>query len=152
MTDGKPRTRDGYTSENLTAVRATCLTVIATLGAQLDRICVVGGLVPSLLIDQRHGPDPVTRAGHPGTKDLDLGMQVALLDSGGYAEIPTRLRQEGFGPDTNAKGNPTPQRWKREQQSVTIDFLLPLCQSVAVPLRSNRLSPILARWSSRVSN
>lgn len=141
VTDGKPRTRDGYTSENLAAVQATCLTVVATLGAQLDKICVVGGLVPSLLIDQRHGPDPVTRVGHPGTKDLDLGLQVALLDNGGYAEIPTRLRQEGFGPDTNAKGNPTPQRWKREQQSVTIDFLLPPLPGGRGPAQVQPLEP-----------
>jgi Nucleotidyl transferase AbiEii toxin, Type IV TA system len=89
----------------------------------------------------RHGPDPVTRAGHPGTKDLDLGMQVALLDSGGYGEIPTRLRQEGFSPDTNAKGNPTPQRWKRVQQSVTIDFLLPPLPGRRGPAQVQPLEP-----------
>jgi hypothetical protein len=32
---------------------------------------------------------------------------------------------EGFGPDRNEQGNPTPQRWKLGDLDVTIDFLLP---------------------------
>ena len=32
-------------------VEATCLTVAVTLGALMDRLCIVGGLVPSLLIE-----------------------------------------------------------------------------------------------------
>jgi hypothetical protein len=74
VTVGKPRRRDGYTPEDLLQVQATCLTVAATLGARLDDICVVGGLVPSLLIDQAQGPDP-EMGGHPGTADLDIGCR-----------------------------------------------------------------------------
>lgn len=125
MNAGKPRSRDGYTPEDLLQVRSTCLTVAATLGAHLDRLCIVGGLVPNLLIDEQYGPNPETGDAHPGTSDLDVAMQIALLDNRGYAEISTRLRQEGFGPDVNENGNPTPQRWKLEGKKVTIDFLLP---------------------------
>lgn len=125
LNSGKPRNRDGYTPENLQQVRSTCLTVAATLGAHLDRLCIVGGLVPSLLIDERLGPDPETDTNHAGTSDLDVAMTVALLDDQGYEEVATRLRQEGFGPDRNADGNLTPQRWKLDGASVTVDFLLP---------------------------
>ncbi len=125
LTAGKPRHRDGYAPESLQQVRSTCLTLAATLGAQLDRLCIVGGLVPNLLIDERLGADPETETGHPGTNDLDVAMTVALLDDQGYEEISTRLRQERFGPDRNANGTPTPQRWKLHGASVTVDFLLP---------------------------
>lgn len=115
----KPRHRSGYTAEDTLQVQSACLTVAVTLGAYLDDLCVVGGLVPSLLIDQRT-PSTGSGAGHPGTNDLD----IALLDDQRYAEISHRLRQEGFGPDENAKGNPAVQRWRLRDLKVTIDFLM----------------------------
>jgi len=121
----KPRHRSGYSREETEQVEAACLTVAATLGAFMDRLCIVGGLVPSLLIDREIGPDPESGAGHPGTNDLDVGLEIALLDDEQYAEIGKRLRQEGFGPDRNEQDNPTPQRWKLGDLKVTIDFLLP---------------------------
>jgi hypothetical protein len=96
-----------------------------TLGALMDELCIVGGLVPNLLIDQQSGPDPDTGDLHPGTNDLDVGLAVGLLNDDQYAEISHRLRQEGFAPDHNENGNPTPQRWKLAGFSVTVDFLLP---------------------------
>lgn len=64
-------------------------------------------------------------SGGPGTNDLDVGLAIALLGDERYAEIGERLRREGFGPDSNEQGNPTPQRWKLGDLDVTIDFLLP---------------------------
>lgn len=125
MTYEKPRHRDGYKPEDLQQVEAACLSFAVTLGAAMDDLCIVGGLVPSLLIDRRQGPEPGRDAGHPGTNDLDIGMAVALLADQGYALISSRLRQEGFGPGTNDNGNPTPQTWKLADKRVTIDFLLP---------------------------
>lgn len=144
VSPGKPRDRDGYIPDDLLQVRSTCLTVAATLGAQLDRLCIVGGLVPSLLIDERFGPDPDTEAGHPGTHDLDVAMSVALLDDQGYEEISTRLRQEGFGPDRNANGNATPQRWKLGSINVTVDFLLPPFEKGPLAGRIQPLEPDFA--------
>lgn len=91
----------------------------------MGELCIVGGLVPSLLIDQQVGPDPDTGDMHPGTNDLDVGLAIGLLDDEQYAEISHRLRQEGFAPDRNENGNPTPQRWKLAGFSVTVDFLMP---------------------------
>lgn len=121
----KPRDRSGYSSEETEQVKSACLTVAVTLGALMDDLCIVGGLVPNLLIDQQTGPDPDTGDLHPGTNDLDVGLAIGLLDEEQYAEISYRLRQEGFGPDHNERGNPTPQRWKLPGFSVTVDFLLP---------------------------
>jgi hypothetical protein len=122
----KPRHRSGYTAEDTLQVHSACLTVAVTLGAYLDDLCIVGGIVPSLLIDHRvrREPDTDTGLGHPGTNDLDIALAVALLDEERYAEISHRLRQEGFGPDENAQGNPAVQRWRLRDLKVTIDFLM----------------------------
>jgi hypothetical protein len=120
----KPTTAAGYPSEQVALVRATCLYVATKLGDLMDDLVVVGGLVPSLLIDQRglgEGADP-----HVGTMDLDVGLAVALLDQGRYRTITERLRKAGFSQDVNEEGNPTRQRWKIERVGkVTVDFLIP---------------------------
>ena len=120
----KPRHRSGYTAEDSQHVRAVCLTVAVTLGACLDDICIVGGLVPSLLIDGLSSTDADHDRRHPGTNDLDIALAVSLLSDERYAEVGHRLRQEGFEPDVNANGNPTVQRWRLHGLQVTIDFLM----------------------------
>jgi hypothetical protein len=64
----------GYTSEHLTRVRATCLYVATKLGDLMDDLVVVGGLAPSLLIDQERLPKGSDV--HVGTTDLDLGLTI----------------------------------------------------------------------------
>jgi hypothetical protein len=120
----KPRNRSGYSTEETLQVESACLTVAVTLGAYLADLCIVGGLVPSLLIDHTLGPDPESQAPHPGTNDLDVALAIALLDDERYAEISHRLRQEGFGPDTNENGNQVLQRWRLGELRVTVDFLM----------------------------
>lgn len=120
----KPRERSGYRREETLQVESACLTVAVTLGALMDDLCIVGGLVPSLIIDRELGGGEKRDDSHPGTNDLDIGIAVALLDDRRYAEISERLRQEGFEPDANEKGNPTLQRWRWRDLKVTVDFLL----------------------------
>lgn len=120
----KPRVRSGYSREETEQVISVCLTVAVTLGALMDDLCVVGGLVPSLLIGRQIGPDPAIGDTHLGTNDLDVGLAVGLLNDEQYAEISYRLRQEGFAPDKNDNGNPTPQRWKLAGHRVTVVFLI----------------------------
>ncbi len=121
----KPRDRSGYSPGETEQVKSVCLTVAVTLGALMGELCIVGGLVPSLLIDHQTGHGADTGDVHPGTNDLDVGLAIGLLDDEQYAEISHRLRQEGFAPDHNENGNPTPQRWKLSDFSVTVDFLMP---------------------------
>lgn len=121
----KPTTAIGYTPAHLEQVRATCLQLASVLGDLLDDLVIVGGLVPSLLIDAAHaGDDP-----HVGTTDLDLGLQVALVDSGRYHALAERLRRSGFEPDTNEQGNMTRQRWRHRQTTAKVDFLMPPLQA-----------------------
>ena len=49
----KPKTAAGYTATQLQTVRATCLSLTSILGDLLDDLVVVGGLVPSLLINTK---------------------------------------------------------------------------------------------------
>src|SRR5262245_4980663 len=120
----KPSTAAGYRGEHLALVRSTCLFIATKLGDLMADLVVVGGLVPSLLIDQETGE--VGLELHVGTMDLDIGLAAALLDHERYREISDRLRRSGFSQDTNVAGNPTRQRWKFEaQEKVTIDFLMP---------------------------
>ena len=120
----KPRDRSGYGAEEFELVKSACLTVAVTLGAYLEDVCIVGGLVPALLIDTTRDEDAEDDP-HPGTNDLDVGLALAVLDDERYAEISARLRAEGFMPDTNPAGNRTVQRWRLGDLKVTVDFLIP---------------------------
>ncbi len=119
-----PETVDGYDRDSLALVRSTCLYVATKLGDLLDDIVIVGGLVPSLLVDQETLPwglDP-----HAGTMDQDMGFSLAILKEQRYRELGLRLKDAGFEPDLNRAGNPTSQRWRTQSQlSTTVDFLIP---------------------------
>lgn len=123
MTD-KPTSADGYDREYTKLVRATCLYVATKLGDLLEEVVVIGGLVPSLLVDQDELAAGVDA--HPGTMDLDVGLAVTLLGDARYRTLTERLRQAGFERDATDRGNPTRQRWKIERrEKVTVDFLIP---------------------------
>ena len=120
----KPTTAAGYGGEQTELVRATCLYVATKLGDIMDELVVVGGLVPSLLIEQKEMPAGVDS--HVGTMDLDVGLTVALLEDGRYRTLTERLRRAGFEQDTSGRGNPTRQRWRIEgRERITVDFLIP---------------------------
>ena len=121
----KPKIITGYESEQVELVLMTCRYVSTILGDFMDEIVIVGGLVPSLIIDQSNLPEGVEP--HAGTMDLDIGLSLAVYDDQLYQNITERLRGAGFSPDTNEKGNPTNQRWQINNQAgkVTIDFLIP---------------------------
>ena len=121
----KPKIITGYESEQVELVLMTCRYVSTILGDFMDEIVIVGGLVPSLIIDQSNLPEGVEP--HAGTMDLDIGLSLAVYDHQLYQNITERLRGAGFSPDTNEKGNPTNQRWQINNAAgkVTIDFLIP---------------------------
>ena len=72
----KPKRASEYKSEQVELVRATCLCVGTKLGDLMDDLVVIGGLVPSLLIDQDTLPEG--SSAHVGTMDLDVGLTLAL--------------------------------------------------------------------------
>ena len=88
----------------------------------MDELVIIGGLVPSLLIDQSNLPPEI--AAHIGTLDLDIGLQMALLKEERYKSLSERLRAAGFVPDSNENGLQTRQRWILQGPKITIDFLI----------------------------
>ena len=128
--DDLPLTAGDYGPEDLRRVKAGCLEVATRLSGLLDEMVIVGGVVPALLVDLAHegnvredGSDPLGR--HVGTRDIDLGFAVGLVEEGSYTEVSTRLARCGFAPDVNEQGNLTPQRWRHEEaDELTIDFLI----------------------------
>jgi len=120
----KPTTANEYSTEQAELVRATCLYVATKLGDLMEELVIVGGLVPSLLINQDSLPEGIDK--HVGTMDLDIGLALAIFDGSRYQAITDRLRSAKFTHDVNEMGNPTRQRWKLEgPRKVTVDFLIP---------------------------
>ena len=119
----KPTTAAGYTPGYVDLVRATCLYIATKLGNLTDDLVVVGGLVPSLIVDQERLAAGIEA--HVGTMDLDIGLAIALFDQGRYRELAETLRRSGFAQDENERGNATRHRWKIEgTEKVTLDFLI----------------------------
>jgi hypothetical protein len=118
----KPTRADGYPPQQVARVKATCLYLATKLGDLMPELVVVGGLVPSLLIDQQNLAQNVTA--YVGTMDLDLGLAFALVSEERYQEVAARLRNAKFKPDQNDEGKPTRQRWRISDPPVTVDFLI----------------------------
>jgi len=137
---GKPTTAAGYPPEMAEEARSMCLFVATILGDLWDDVVVIGGLVPYLIIDQQ----AVDLPRHVGTRDLDLGLSLAVLDAERYKEISQRLRQRGFRPEQNAGGNPSRQTWGLPEARITIDFLIPPTPDGARPGRLQNLEPDFA--------
>ena len=117
----KPNHAGGYDRNRTALIREACLEVATRLNDFKDDLCIVGGLVPSLLIDIARLP--AGAQAHIGTNDLDLGLSLAIFDEQKYEEIARRLRQAGFTRDVNGEGNPTSQRWQLGK-GVLVDFLI----------------------------
>ncbi|MGI8729176.1 MAG: nucleotidyl transferase AbiEii/AbiGii toxin family protein [Solirubrobacteraceae bacterium] len=124
MTD-KPQTAAGYRAEETAQVVAACLTLAGALGDLYDELCIVGGLVPSMICDTRVDPSALDGGAHVGTSDLDVALETSVLDDERYKEIASRLHAKGFAPDTKDSGALVRQRWRWREQKVTVDFLIP---------------------------
>ncbi|MEI7940850.1 MAG: hypothetical protein WCK27_29600 [Verrucomicrobiota bacterium] len=142
----KPTTAAGYAPDQIARVRATCLYLATKLGDLMPELVVVGGLVPSLLIDQQNLPENVTP--HVGTLDLDLGLAFALVGEQRYQAVAERLRTAGFEMDRNEEGHPTRQRWRISDPPVKVDFLIEPNNPAGMP---GRLFPLTKDWAAIIA-
>jgi hypothetical protein len=143
----KPTTATGYPPDQVARVKATCLYLATKLGDLMPELVVVGGLVPSLLIDQQNLPENVTP--HIGTLDLDLGLAFALVGEQRYQEVVERLRTAKFEPDKNDEGKPTRQRWRISNPPVTVDFLIEPEKSTEA--QAGRLFDLTKDWAAIIA-
>jgi len=127
----KPTSASGYPPDQAERVKATCLYLATKLGDCMPEIVVVGGLVPSLLVDQQNLPAHIPP--HAGTMDLDLGLAFAMVGEARYQEVADRLARAGFKPDKNDEGQTTRQRWCISTPPVTVDFLIEPDEGEAKP-------------------
>jgi hypothetical protein len=122
-----PKWAGDYHADDLALVKAGCLTVATSLGDLMREIVIVGGYVPSLLIDiardEIDAADPLER--HVGTLDLDLAFAVTLLDDERYSEVAKQLKSAGFEPEPKDNGQTKSQTWRYEEQhGLKVDFLI----------------------------
>lgn len=118
-------------------VRQWLLTVVAQFGELADYLTIVGGLVPSLLIDAvALQVDP-----HVGTFDIDLAVAVAVDDPSHYLALTERLAMLNF-----VRADETSIRWTQAspgERPIDID-LLPVGIGAEQQLISN-LQPRITR-------
>jgi hypothetical protein len=115
-----------YSPETYQRVCQALLHVATVLGDWMEQVTLIGGAVPSLLVPQGtlpEGADP-----HPGTADVDLGLELSILSDEGYASIAKLLRDAGYEPAKKEEGQVVRQTWRSDPKlgaTVTIDFLIP---------------------------
>jgi hypothetical protein len=143
----KPTSAAGYSPDQVARVKATCLYLATKLGDLISELVVVGGLVPSLLIDQEHLAEHVTP--HVGTMDLDLGLAFALVGEARYQQVAERLRRAKFKPDKNEDGETTRQRWRISEPPVTVDFLIE--PETSAEAQAGRLFDITKDWAAIIA-
>ena len=119
----KPSTRLGYSKEETDLVHQTCLFLATHLNDMMSEIRIVGGLVPTLIIGSVQSSTEFEP--HVGTRDLDVGFELSILEKEHYKEVSKRLRSAGFTQDTNERGNLMRQRWTHPLNGIEIDFLIP---------------------------
>ncbi len=143
----KPTTAAGYALGQVERVKSTCLYLATKLGDLINELVVVGGLVPSLLIDQETLPENVTS--HVGTLDLDLGLAFALVGEQRYQAVAERMRAAGFQMGKNEDGQPTRQRWRISEPAVTVDFLIEPEDNAEA--QAGRLFPLTQDWAAIIA-
>ena len=114
-----------YSPETYERVRQALLHVATVLGDWMEQVTLVGGIVPSLLVPQIALPEGSHL--HPGTADLDLGLELSVLTDEAYATISELLRQAGYRPMEKEEDRIRRQTWRTDPALgaiVTIDFLI----------------------------
>lgn len=119
----KPKTRAGYLGPATQLIKQAALTLAVAVDDLKDDLVIVGGLVPTLLIEK----PPASLDAHVGTMDLDVGLHVAVLNDERYAKISARMRSSGLNAIVEG-GKTTRQKWRftlSESLSIDVDFLIP---------------------------
>jgi hypothetical protein len=108
---------DGLRSPEIQQVCRLLLRVALSLEDLLQYVTVVGGLVPVLLIDQEQTGSGF--AAHAGTRDLDLGFDLALAEARLILKLGQRLASCGLERESAT-------RWADAKVSgIKVDLLVP---------------------------
>jgi hypothetical protein len=117
----KPAKRSGYPLGQHGILRASCLELARVLPLPIaDHVTLIGGAVPSLRVP------PVPGDPHPGTLDLDLGLELGIGDPTLLTKIEAQLTQAGFGPGVDKAGHETRDTWRYPNDAVAPKITLDL--------------------------
>lgn len=120
------KTKRDYSPETNDRVHKALLHIATVLGERMEQITLIGGAVPSLLIPESMLAEGVEL--HPGTIDLDLGLELSILSDEGYSSIAKLLRDAGYSAMEKDEDRIRRQTWRSDPNLgpiVTIDFLIP---------------------------
>lgn len=123
-------TRQDYNRGILDACyRALATIVKAVDGQQFPRLVLIGGLAPTLLLDNEHIDTLFKNELHPGTNDVDLCVQVELTDDETlYASLLRNLKSLGFEQMKRNDGiRESTWQWVRavDGRKIAVEFLAP---------------------------
>lgn len=145
----KPKTRAGYLGPATQLIRQAALTLATFVDDYKDDLVIVGGLVPTLLIEK----PPASLEAHVGTMDLDVGLHVAVLDDERYAKISERMRSSGLNAIVE-DGKTTRQKWRfslSESLSIDVDFLIPGATADVEATRASKLQNLEADFAAIIT-
>jgi hypothetical protein len=134
------------TEEEVSNVRDACLVLRAALGDLWGDLVVVGGMVPTLLYEA--GVIVEVHEPHKGSRDLDIVLSLAVVESDLYKGIRDRLAKAGFRVDHKENGNDTPATWILEAPGmprVSVDFIVQ-AETGDVATGTKYLAPDLAAF------
>ena len=122
--------RHDYNRGILNACYRTLATIVKAVdGQQFPRLVVIGGLAPTLLLDDEHIDALLKDDLHPGTSDVDLCVQVDLTnDETLYASLLRLLQHLGFEPMQRNDGfGESAWQWVRsvDGAKIAVEFLSP---------------------------
>ncbi len=125
------RTSRTYGPGVTAASRAVLLELMTLLRPYRDALVLVGGWVPSFLLEQRRRPDD--RFVHVGSIDIDLAIDPARVEEPAYATIAELLRHRGYRPVPDRRAERLPGGFERDVRSpvnrkpyvIRVDFLTP---------------------------
>lgn len=120
--DGEPRSAADYDDRITEAVKSVLVEIGQILGSFRGKFVVIGGVVPSLLLDNEDMP-------HIGTVDVDLDLNPEALGGGEYAELVAALIEHGYIQDKRRAKFQLVRRVQPEDGgtpiSIVVDFLMP---------------------------
>ncbi len=131
----------GYDPDKIKIVKQLALHLATIMGDLQNDLIVVGGCVPALLIDQ---PEEGTyEEKHVGTRDLDIGFSIRVLDDELYDEIANRLETHDFQRTKKDDGNLRSHRWKTKKQlfNLSVDFLVGETSETPAAGKTQNLAP-----------
>ena len=123
------RTSQSYGPGVTSASKAVLLEVMTTLRAYQDALVLVGGWVPSLLLQQHQRPEDSFV--HVGSIDIDLAIDSTRIAETHYATIVELLSARGYHPVNDRRGTVIPGSLERRVHSpatkkpyvIRVDFL-----------------------------